>query len=159
MSNLLYGGISYPNTAFVFDRVYGSLSEANEQANLKEIVDNEESFIGDGVLLNRYVLIAYCSDALPQGIKRSIETYAFTGSKPDGYDINETWKNYKLNYEKDNLEALSSMPKNQLLGKSYDRHVMRKCYDVEQKIFYYEDIASLDTTIDVRDVIVKWESF
>ena len=59
MSNLLYGGISYPNTSFCFDRVYSSFKEASESVNAETAAG-----IGDGVLLNRYILICYSEKAL-----------------------------------------------------------------------------------------------
>lgn len=186
MSNLLYGGISYPNTAFVFDRTYNNFKEALEEANKKETitiitpeeekeeghigygdiviepgddipeeepeipVQTIEKFVGDGVLLNRYVLVTYCSDALPQSVKHSIELYAWGGSKPDGYDANEAWQLYKTNYEIDNAEFLNAEIKVRAKGKSYDRHVLRKRYDTTEQKFYYEDVASLNTTLDTE---------
>jgi hypothetical protein len=98
MTNLLYGGISYPNTAFVFDRVYSNYAEANAAANLIEITVDPESgketsvFVGDGVLLNRYVLVAYSNNALTQYIKNDIENYANGGTKPTGYEGNAEWQ-------------------------------------------------------------------
>ena len=47
MAENLYGGISYPNSSFIFDAVYSSYSDAMEKANK------------DGILIGRYVLIAY----------------------------------------------------------------------------------------------------
>ena len=54
MDNLIYGGILYPNSSFHIDKVYNSFAEANESAE------------NDGVLVGRYVLIAYTERALEQ---------------------------------------------------------------------------------------------
>ena len=183
MSNLLYGGISYPNTAFVFDRVYTSFKEANDEANsIKEIeieipgdpyvppegadnntyigdipvvddngeiVDKVQDTIttikqyGDGVLLNRYVLVAYTPEALPQNVKHDIEKWYWGGSDPKEQDNSEAWRTYAENYRKDNIDISSRNN-----AKSYDRHVLRKCYDQQKNIFYYEDIAIISTTLD-----------
>lgn len=47
MAENLYGGISYPNTSFVFDRTYNSYADASNEC------------IGDSVLIGRYILIQY----------------------------------------------------------------------------------------------------
>ena len=47
MTENLYGGISYPNTSFIFDRTYNSYADASNEC------------IGDSVLIGRYVLIQY----------------------------------------------------------------------------------------------------
>lgn len=48
MAQNIYGGISYPNTSFVFDRTYPSYADA--------VAGCEE---GDSVLVGRYILIQY----------------------------------------------------------------------------------------------------
>ena len=48
MAQNIYGGISYPNTSFVFDKIYNSYADA--VAGCKA---------GDSVLVSRYVLIQY----------------------------------------------------------------------------------------------------
>lgn len=48
MAQNIYGGISYPNTSFVFDKIYNSYADAI--AGCKA---------GDSVLVSRYVLIQY----------------------------------------------------------------------------------------------------
>ena len=48
MAENIYGGISYPNTSFVFDKIYNSYADA--VAGCKA---------GDSVLVSRYVLIQY----------------------------------------------------------------------------------------------------
>lgn len=47
MAENLYGGISYPNTSFIFDRTYNSYADASNEC------------IGDSVLIGRYILIQY----------------------------------------------------------------------------------------------------
>ena len=47
MAENLYGGISYPNNSFVFDRIYNSYADASNEC------------IGDSVLIGRYILIQY----------------------------------------------------------------------------------------------------
>ena len=47
MAENLYGGISYPNPSFVFDRTYNSYANASNKC------------IGDSVLIGRYILIQY----------------------------------------------------------------------------------------------------
>ena len=48
MAQNIYGGISYPNTSFVFDRTYDSYADA--------VAGCEE---GDSILVGRYILIQY----------------------------------------------------------------------------------------------------
>lgn len=48
MAQNIYGGISYPNTSFVFDRTYDSYADA---------VAGCEA--GDSILVGRYILIQY----------------------------------------------------------------------------------------------------
>ena len=48
MAQNIYGGISYPNTSFVFDKIYNSYADA--VAGCKA---------GDSVLVSRYILIQY----------------------------------------------------------------------------------------------------
>lgn len=48
MAENIYGGISYPNTSFVFDKIYNSYADA--VAGCKA---------GDSVLVSRYILIQY----------------------------------------------------------------------------------------------------
>lgn len=52
MGSNLYGGISYPDNSFVFDKIYTSESEALKGAKT------------DGVLLGRYILVSYCPGAV-----------------------------------------------------------------------------------------------
>lgn len=59
MSNNIYGGITYPGTGLVFDKIYD---------NYKQAKDNVEN---DGVMLGRYVLIKYCERAF--GYEEKIE--------------------------------------------------------------------------------------
>ena len=48
MAQNIYGGISYPNTSFVFDKIYNSYADAVAGCNE-----------GDSVLVSRYILIQY----------------------------------------------------------------------------------------------------
>ena len=48
MAQNMYGGISYPNTSFIFDKIYNSYADA--------VIGCEA---GDSVLVSRYILIQY----------------------------------------------------------------------------------------------------
>ena len=48
MAQNMYGGISYPNTSFIFDKIYNSYADA--------VIGCE---VGDSVLVSRYILIQY----------------------------------------------------------------------------------------------------
>ena len=48
MAQNMYGGISYPNSSFIFDKTYDSYADA--MVGCKE---------GDSVLVGRYILIQY----------------------------------------------------------------------------------------------------
>lgn len=119
MAENLYGGISYPNTSFIFDAVYSSYSDAMEKANK------------DGILIGRYVLIAYSDipisyDAQLKIINNLDKT--LTGNE-------EQWRQ---NYLKDNPPTDSNKPKT-----NYDRVVCKKKYN---NGFYYKDLVTLTST-------------
>ena len=104
MAENLYGGISYPNSSFIFDAVYSSYSDAMEKANK------------DGILIGRYVLIAYSDipisyDAQLKIINNLDKT--LTGNE-------EQWRQ---NYLKD-IPTDPNKPKT-----NYDRVVCKKMYN------------------------------
>ena len=118
MNENLYGGISYPNSSFIFDAVYSSYSDAMENANK------------DGILIGRYVLIAYSDipisyDAQLRIINNLDKT--LTGNE-------EQWRQ---NYLKD-IPTDPSKPKT-----NYDRVVCKKMYN---NGFYYKDLVTLTST-------------
>jgi hypothetical protein len=52
MNNNLYGGITYPNSSFIFDAFYSNYTNALAGA------------ANDGVLIGRYVLVKYSNAVL-----------------------------------------------------------------------------------------------
>lgn len=120
-NNLLYGGIAYPNTSFSFDYIY----------------ENKTSMLpnSDGVLLGRYVMVAYCEAALTVDERYDIETHATAGHTEAKPSWNQDWQDYFTNFVED--------------GKiSYDRTVFRKMFDGSS--YYYEEIAKLNSTLSVE---------
>lgn len=119
MAENLYGGISYPNSSFIFDAVYSSYSNAMEKA------DN------DGILIGRYVLIAYSDTPISYDAQLKIINNlnnTLTGNE-------EQWRQ---NYLKDNPPTDSNKPKI-----NYDRVVCKKMYN---NGFYYKDLVTLTST-------------
>lgn len=118
MPENIYGGISYPNTSFIFDKICNNYAEAIRLA--------EE----DGVLIGRYILIRYCETPLTQDIKNGLENGLIS---PTTNDEIEYLENYNLD------KALFN-------NGSYDRFVCRKTYNPKTG-YNYMTLASLNTTI------------
>lgn len=57
----IYGGTTYINSSFVFDKICPSLTEAQKNAS------------DDGVLIGRYILIKYCNTAFDYNERQRIE--------------------------------------------------------------------------------------
>ena len=142
MFNSLYGGIEYPNSSFVFDKVYANYTEALEQVTT------------DSVLLGRYVLIKYCETAFSQDDRNFLEQVANGGEEDNPpYDPDaQSVKDYKNNYliDTQNSGLCSTI--------SYDRHVLRKVYKKINNadwVYTYEDIASLHSNLSDDSIAVK----
>lgn len=74
-SENIYGGKTYINSSFVFDREYSNLQQANQLVAT------------DGVLLGRYILIKYCNTAFDYNTRKAIElmTTAPTDTEKKAY--------------------------------------------------------------------------
>ena len=123
MAENLYGGISYPNTSFIFDKIYNNYTEA---------INNVSN---DGILIGRYILIAYCNTAFGKDERNEIEgrwsTIEATAS--------DDQKAYRTNYEIDKY-------------KSNDRKVFRKSFNGTD--YTYEEIASLHSDLSDDSIAV-----
>lgn len=128
MNKNLYGGISYPASSFVFDKVYNNYAEAIN--NISE----------DGILIGRYILVAYCDTALSQDVKNIIE---FSNNEFNE-DITDKDGNVLITKEEANKYYRNFKADNE---KSYDRKVYRKKYKPDSNEYIYQEIASLNTTI------------
>lgn len=130
-NNLAYGGVLYPNSSFHIDAVYPSYKAA-------QIAATE----GDGVLIGRYVLVAYCDTAFGQDDRNILETAAFVNKDDASYEYDGTdeEKQYVLNFIADKYI-------------SYDRHILRKVY--KNEVLQYEDIASLNSTLSDKSITVR----
>ena len=118
MAENLYGGISYPNSSFIFDAVYSSYSEAKEKAN------------NDGILIGRYVLIAYSDIPISYDAQLKI--------------INNLDKTLTGNEEQWRQNYLEDIPTDPNKPKTnYDRVVCKKMYN---NGFYYKDLVTLTST-------------
>ena len=115
MSNI-YGGITYPGSPFIFDKVYDNLQDAQDSAQ------------HDGVLLGRYILIKYCETAFDQDTRTNIEQ--------ENVILADEAKIYYDNYAKDKEQYLISK----------DRVVCRKEWAPTNDRFVYNEIANLHAT-------------
>lgn len=88
MMGSLYGGITYPNSPFIYDKVYNSLKEANQNAN------------NDGVLLGRYIFIQYVPGVAFSGDEQDkmIRSTLLEGDK-------EVWKSKYIEDEEINYDG------------------------------------------------------
>ena len=125
MAENLYGGISYPNTSFIFDAVYSSYSEAMEKAN------------NDGILIGRYVLIAYSDTPISYDVQLKIINNLNNNLNETLTDNEEQWK---TNYLEDNPKDPTDPNKPKI---NYDRVVCKKMYN---NGFYYKDLVTLTST-------------
>jgi len=85
MANNLYGGIIYPNTSFIFDKIYPNKTTMEENANT------------DGVLIGRYVLVAYSSEAFNQDERNWIIGNTYDNVSLPG-ELQEDIESYYANY-------------------------------------------------------------
>lgn len=124
--------IHLPNTSFTFDHIYSSYSEA--VAALTRTGEDK-----DQVLIGRYVLVAYCEQALKQDVRNHIEALA-NSNMPNPYPTTTSEYNYFQNFIAD--------------GKvSYDRMVLRKVY--KDNVYAYQPIASLNSTLSDESITVR----
>ena len=132
MSTNIYGGIIYPNSSFIFDRIYNNYEEAINSVN------------NDGVLLGRYVLITYCEEALSQDVRNQLE------AQVDGNPENNYTNSYQINYKKDKQSSKVTRKK------SYDRIVLRKKYlPGNPGSYIYEEIASLNSSLSDNSILFR----
>lgn len=131
MLDNLYGGISYPNTSFVFDKIYNNFTQANEKANT------------DNVLVGRFILIAYTERPLMQWERNLAQCHVYY---PNNSDLNAEPVSANI---KNTLSVEIQQYIDQLLidQQDYDRVVCRKVY--KNNLISYEPIANLSTTIDL----------
>ena len=120
MAENLYGGISYPNSSFIFDAVYSSYSEAMKKAN------------EDGILIGRYVLIAYSNTPISYDVQLKIISNL-------NKTLTDNEKQWRENYLNDNPTD-SNKPKI-----NYDRVVCKKMYN-NKNGFYYKCLVTLTST-------------
>ena len=126
MAENLYGGISYPNSSFIFDAVYSSYSEAMEKAN------------NDGILIGRYVLIAYSDTPISYDVQLKIINNLNNNLNETLTGNEEQWK---TNYLEDNPKDPTDPNKPKI---NYDRVVCKKMYN--NKGFYYKGLVTLTST-------------
>ena len=143
MDNLIYGGILYPNSSFHIDKVYNSFAEANESAE------------NDGVLVGRYVLIAYTERALEQWERVFAESQLKTQNNIAGEEelvstniLRVIQNQADIEQYQESLKKDNSNLSNNIIH--YDRHICRKEYN-NVKGFFYSDIANLSTSIDLNN--------
>ena len=131
MAQNIYGGISYPNTSFVFDKIYNSYADA--VAGCKE---------GDSVLVSRYILIQYhptIAYTFDDQIK-IINNPLVTGDE-------KIWRD---NFKKDNPNI--DNPNIEETTKNYDTVVCQKQYNAKKNIIEYIPIAHLGTSYSTEYV-------
>lgn len=127
MNNNIYGGITYPHSSFIFDYVF---------PNYKNAIKNIKN---DGILIGRYVLIAYCEQALSQDNRNKIEALA-NSTTENPYSSDSSEYEYFNNFIEDGK-------------KSYDRIVLRKVYKNNE--YAYEPIASLNSTLSDKSITMR----
>lgn len=137
MAQNMYGGISYPNSSFIFDKTYDSYADA--MVGCKE---------GDSVLVGRYILIRYhptIAYTFDDQIK-IINNPLVTGDEA-------TWRD---NYLKDNPVNDEDNPDNDEKDAknygNYDTVVCQKQYNIKTKIIEYIPIAHLGTSYSTEYV-------
>lgn len=131
MINGVYGGIMYPHSSFVFDKIYNNFKEAN---------DNVDT---DNVLVGRFILIAYTERPLMQWERNLAQCHVYY---PNNSDLNAEPVSANI---KNTLSVEIQQYIDQLLidQQDYDRVVCRKVY--KNNLMSYEPIANLSTTIDL----------
>lgn len=126
MNKNLYGGINYPASSFVFDKVYSNYTEAMEKIS------------NDKILIGRYILVAYCDTAFTQDERNKIMA---------------TDKEQK--YEGEELTDEEKFWNNFLDDKKIcnDRKVYRKSY--KNNVYSYEEIAQLNSGLSDNSITVR----
>jgi hypothetical protein len=127
MANNLYGGISYPNSSFVFDKIYSSYAEADSHKQ------------DDGVLVGRYILVAYCDTAFSQDERNNLIGEIGASFVPHtGENLTDAQK-FQNNFIYDG----------RVLN---DRKVYRKIY--KDNDYRYEEIALLNSSLSDGSIAV-----
>lgn len=126
MNKNLYGGINYPASSFVFDKVYSNYTEAMEK------ISNDE------ILIGRYILVAYCDTAFTQDERNKImatdKEQKYMGEKLT--DEQKFWNNFF-----DDKKICN------------DRKVYRKSY--KNNVYSYEEIAQLNSGLSDNSITVR----
>jgi hypothetical protein len=126
--NNLYGGIMYPYSSFVFDKIYDNYTTMEKNAN------------SDGILVGRYVLISYCDTAFTQDERNILNGLASQNSYGP--------------YTKDSDEYAYITNCIADKAKAKDRVVYRKKYDAKTSKFEYEEVAILHSTVSDNSIAV-----
>lgn len=126
MNKNLYGGINYPASSFVFDKVYSNYTEAMEK------ISNDE------ILIGRYILVAYCDTAFTQDERNKImatdKEQKYMGEELT--DEQKFWNNFF-----DDKKICN------------DRKVYRKSY--KNNVYSYEEIAQLNSGLSDNSITVR----
>lgn len=126
MNKNLYGGINYPASSFVFDKVYSNYTEAMEK------ISNDE------ILIGRYILVAYCDTAFTQDERNKIiatdKEQKYMGEELT--DEQKFWNNFF-----DDGKICN------------DRKVYRKIY--KNNTYSYEEIAQLNSGLSDNSITVR----
>ena len=139
MSNNMYGGITYPNSPFSFDRTYYNYTTAVGNAT------------DDGVLIGRYVLVQYCDEVLPAGERYDLDNHILNGMDlPEGSYTEDKYIQYSYNLLQDQtLAALQGIT----LTHSYDRYVLQKVY--VNNAFTYVPVFSLNLSLSATTNVIN----
>lgn len=134
--NLLYGSDNYaPNTPFFFDKVYPNFKEASLNAPQ------------DGVMIGRYILIAYSNEAYSKDERVALERIANTNGSVSALSSDE--QTYIANYKID--QAYSEETGLDYRG-SRDRRVYKKSY--ESNVYKYTPIAYLHSDLSNDEIAI-----
>lgn len=140
MINGVYGGIMYPHSSFVFDKVYD---------NYTAMMNGK---VSDGVLVGRYVLISYCDVPLTQDDRNAFEAIACGATPKEGWTMPENSTDYLINYKIDNGLPTGEGIVTKKNPISYDKTVYRK--SLKSGVFAYEHVASLNSTVSDESIII-----
>ena len=133
MAENIYGGISYPNTSFVFDRTYDSYADA---------VAGCEA--GDSILVGRYILIQYHPT-----IAYTFDDQLKIINNPLVTGEEKIWRD---NYLKDNPNKDNPDNDEKDETYNYDTVVCQKQYNAKDNIIEYIPIAHLGTSYSTEYV-------
>lgn len=144
-TNLLYGSDNYaPNTPFFFDKIYENFATAYASAN------------SDGVMIGRYILIAYSSEAYSRDKRVALEVIGNSESGTGREEaINnlatEDEKKYVRNYIIDKDFRNRSIPERNYTD-SRDRRAYRKAYIDGQ--YKYTPLAYLHSDLSNEEIAI-----